>query len=327
VSWLAVGPLPAPIRHPVPEDLRLITSKLRFPEGPIACTDGSVLVVEVRGEALTRVLPDGQLQTVAHVPGGPNGAAVGPDGAVYVCNNGGLPWTQLPDQSWYPVDARTGSMCPEGYIHGWIERVDPTTGTVDRLYESDGEAPLSAPNDLAFSADGIFWFTDTGKTDATSSVLGRVCRASPDGSSIATVASGLLGPNGVGLSPDGAHLYVADTPSGRLWRWSLSEGQLDGQRPRHHDGTVVTTVPGATPLDSLAVDAEGRIVVALPGDNSLAIISPDGGLSILEMPGPMTTNLCFGGEDRSTAFVTLGGRGQLVSFRWPCPGAELPYAI
>ena len=327
MTWLPADPLPAPVRHPTPDDLRLITSDLRFPEGPIACADGSVLVVEVRGEALTRVLPDGRLQTVAPLPGGPNGAAVGPDGAVYVCNNGGLPWTQLSDQSWYPVDARTGSMRPEHYTHGWIERVDVTTGAVDRLYESDGDIRLSAPNDLAFGADGILWFTDTGKTDSTTSELGRVCRASPDGSSIATVASGLLGPNGVALSPDGSLLYVADTPSGRLWRWSLADGQLDGQRPRQHNGIVVTTVPGATPLDSLAIDAEGRIIVALPGDNSLAVISPDGGLSILEMPGPMTTNLCFGGSDRSTAFVTLGGLGQLVSFRWPCPGAELPYSI
>lgn len=183
MTWLPEGPAPTPIRHPVPNDLRLISSELRFPEGPIACVDGSVLVVEVRGEALTRVLPDGQLQTVAPLPGGPNGAAVGPDGAIYVCNNGGLPWTQLPDRSWYPVDAGTGSMRPEHYTHGWIERVDPTTGAVDRLYESDGDDQLSAPNDLAFSGDGTFWFTDTGKTDSTSSVLGRVCRASHDGSS------------------------------------------------------------------------------------------------------------------------------------------------
>jgi gluconolactonase len=304
-----------------------VTSDLSFPEGPVACTDGSVLVVEVRGEALTRVLPDGQLQRVAALPGGPNGAAVGPDGAVYVCNNGGLPWTQLPDQSWYPIDTRTGSMRPADYTHGWIERVDLHTGAVDRLYESDGELPLSAPNDLVFGSDGTLWFTDTGKTDSTTSVLGRVCRAAHDGSSIATAAWGLLGPNGIGLSPDGSRLYVADTPSGRLWMWSLSEGQLDGQHPRQHEGMVLTTVPGASPLDSLAVDIEGRIVVALPGDSSLAVISPEGGLSILEMPGPMTTNLCFGGHDRTTAFVTLGGFGQLVAFRWPCPGAELTYSI
>jgi gluconolactonase len=327
VTWLPNEAPPAPPRYPVPADLRVITSDLRFPEGPIACTDGSILVVEVRGETLTRVFPNGELQTVATLPGGPNGAAVGPDGAVYVCNNGGLPWTQLPDLSWYPVDASTGSMRPDNYTHGWIERIDPATGAVDRLYESDGESPLSAPNDLVFDRDGTLWFTDTGKTDETRSVLGRVCRASHDGRSIATVASGLLGPNGIGLSPDGSYLYVADTPSGRLWRWALSGTQLDGYHPRQHKGSVLATVPGATPLDSLAVDSEGRIVVALPGDNSLAVISPEGGLAILEMPGPMTTNVCFGGEDRTTAFVTLGGLGQLVSFRWPCPGVELSFTI
>jgi gluconolactonase len=72
----------------VPELIE-VAAGLRFPEGPIAMPDGSVVVVEMFGPRLTRVLPDGRTEVIAEIPGGPNGAAVGPDGAVYVCNNGG----------------------------------------------------------------------------------------------------------------------------------------------------------------------------------------------------------------------------------------------
>ena len=66
-----------------------ITSGLRFPEGPVAMDDGSVVLVEIFGPRITRVQPDGSKETVAEIVGGPNGLAVGPDGAFYLCNNGG----------------------------------------------------------------------------------------------------------------------------------------------------------------------------------------------------------------------------------------------
>src|SRR6266545_3795448 len=73
-------------------ETREITDGLRFPEGPIAMADGSVLVVEIEGGRLIRVMPDGEKQMAAHLGGGPNGAAIGPDGHCYICNNGGFTW-------------------------------------------------------------------------------------------------------------------------------------------------------------------------------------------------------------------------------------------
>ena len=70
-------------------ELTEITDGLRFPEGPIAMADGSIVLVEMFGPRLTRVAPDGTKTTIAEIEGGPNGAAVGPDGAIYLCNNGG----------------------------------------------------------------------------------------------------------------------------------------------------------------------------------------------------------------------------------------------
>ena len=75
--------------------MRTIATGLQFPEGPIAMPDGSVLLVEIRRGSLTLVAPDGRPEVVAQLGGGPNGAAIGPDGACYVCNNGGLHWREL----------------------------------------------------------------------------------------------------------------------------------------------------------------------------------------------------------------------------------------
>ena len=324
---LELGPPTAPVRHAAPDDVTQVAAGLAFPEGPIACADGSLLVVEVRGGTLTRVDPSGALERIVDLGGGPNGAAVGPDGAVYVCNNGGLPWADLPDGSMYPIDTATGSMTPAGYTHGWIERVDVAHATTERVYESCDGRPLSAPNDLAFAADGELWFTDTGKSDAWSTVVGVVYRCQPDGSEIRAAAHGLLGPNGIGITPDGEDLVVADTPTGRVWRWSLAAESLSGATPRAHGGEAFATFPGAVALDSLALDGEGRVLVALPGHRALGVVAPDGGLAIVELPGVMPTNACFGGPDGTTVFVTVGGTGEILSFAWPCPGAALPFTI
>src|ERR687897_3150342 len=78
-------------------EVREITTGLQFPEGPVALPDGSVLVVEIARRCLTRVLPDGRKEIVATPGGGPNGAAIGPDGKCYVCNNGGFEWHRRGD--------------------------------------------------------------------------------------------------------------------------------------------------------------------------------------------------------------------------------------
>src|SRR5215467_6534507 len=69
--------------------MQQVAEGLHFPEGPVAMADGSVVLVEIRRGTLTRVTPNGRRETLAELGGGPNGAAIGPDGAVYVCNNGG----------------------------------------------------------------------------------------------------------------------------------------------------------------------------------------------------------------------------------------------
>jgi gluconolactonase len=108
-------------------ELREITTGLRFPEGPVAMPDGSVLVVEIERRSLTRVLPDGRKEVVATPGGGPNGAAIGPDGKCYICNNGGFEFVQT-EHGLRPV------VQAWDYSGGRIERIDLQTGAVEVLY-------------------------------------------------------------------------------------------------------------------------------------------------------------------------------------------------
>src|SRR5690349_5313314 len=77
-------------------DIRIVATGLRFPEGPVAMADGSVILGEIAGGAVTRVTPDGAKSEIGKAGGGPNGVALGPDGALYVCNNGGAVYETSP---------------------------------------------------------------------------------------------------------------------------------------------------------------------------------------------------------------------------------------
>src|SRR5438105_15817495 len=119
-------------------DVREVATGLQFPEGPVAMPDGSVLVVEIRRGTLSRCTPDGKVDVVADVGGGPNGAAIGPDGACYVVNNGGFLWTER-DGLLIPFDLKTMTNEPPDFQGGWVNRVDVKTGEHTVLYkECDG---------------------------------------------------------------------------------------------------------------------------------------------------------------------------------------------
>lgn len=300
-----------------------IASGLKFPEGPIAMPDGSVILVEIQGEVLTRVTPDGKKHVVARMPGGPNGAAVGPKGKIYVTNNGGFTWHTLPDGRTFP------SIAPPTYTGGSIQVVDPETGKVETLYDSCDGRKLNGPNDLVFDDDGGFWFTDLGKTREYVSDRGAVYYAKADGSKIEQKVFPLERPNGCGLSPDGKTLYVVETPTCRLWAFELSgPGQIKDAKGtfRGEKGRVVTGLGGYQMFDSLAVDSAGHICVATLITGAVSDISPDGkSVTQYKFPDGMVTNVCFGGKDLRTAYATLSLTGKLVSFEWPRPGLPLKY--
>jgi gluconolactonase len=305
-------------------ELRLLAEGLQFPEGPIAMSDGSVVLVEIKRGTLTRVSPDGSNTVVATCGGGPNGSAVGPDGKVYVCNNGGFEWI-----SYEGMDIPGPQ--PEDYIGGRIQRVDLDTGQVDDVYTACGDVPLRGPNDLVFDNQGGFYFTDLGKTRGRVVDRGAIYYAQPDGSDIRELVYPMDHPNGIGLSPDGSRLYVAETITGRVWAWELAgPGQLGTNTGIGVAGaTLVTTLTNFQLLDSLAIDGEGNVCLATLISGGITVVSPSGELvEFVQVPGDdrFVTNICFGGEDLRTAYITSSGYGKLYAADWSRPGLALNYS-
>jgi gluconolactonase len=295
----------------------IIAAGLEFPEGPVVMPDGSIVLVEIKRGTITRVDPDdGSVDVVAQPGGGPNGAAIGPDGALYVCNNGGFEWGEARGLT-------IPGLVADDYSSGRIERIDLETGAVEVVYADVDGVPLKGPNDLMFDSTGGFWFTDHGKMRARTRDRGGLYYGKADGSSVREIAFPLDGPNGVGLSPQQDRVYVAETHQGSLLYWELDgPGELAGSP----HGRFLARPAGRKLFDSLAIDAEGNVSVATIQTGGISTFTPDGEeLDFFAVDDPLCTNICFGGADMKTAFITLSGTGKLIRADWPRPGLVLPY--
>ena len=302
--------------------MRVVATGLRFPEGPVVLADGSIALVEIARGTVSRVTQDGIVSIIADLGGGPNGLALGPDGNLFVCNNGGFEWHEEPGLL-RPVGT------PANYSGGRIEVVDPRTGAARVLYDRCGDRMLKGPNDIVFDRNGGFYFTDLGKTRPQDRDQGSVYYAAADGSRIVEVVHPILTPNGIGLSPDETTLYVAETEGGRLWAFDIIEpGVIRRQKfPSPNGGRFLFNEAGFHRFDSLAVDAEGNICVATLMSGGITVIAPNGKMvRSVKMPDVYTTNICFGGADMKTAYITLSGVGQLVAMPWPEAGLRLNFA-
>jgi gluconolactonase len=306
----------------------LITDGLQFPEGPVVLPDGNLLVCEIKGQCITHVVRSNNgawtKSLWASVPGGPNGAAIDQDGNVFVCNNGGsLSWLARGGLT-YPGQR------PSTYTGGRIERIDPATREITELYRTsvaaDGtKIDLRGPNDLVLDGHGGMWFTDHGTRSERTADRTGIHYARIDGSSCAEVIFPVNEPNGIGLSPAGDRLWWAETHTGRIYSRTIVGPGVVGE-PAPLNG-LVAGLPGMQLLDSLAVDADGNACVATLIDSGITVCSIDGTVVKVRMPeefrDPMVTNICFGGTDMRTAYITLSGTGRLISMPWPVAGATL----
>jgi gluconolactonase len=295
-------------------ELELVAQGLKFPEGPVAMADGSVILTEIRRNTLTRVHPDGSTEVLAETATGPNGAAIGPDGAVWIAVNGGA--FSYRDQDGLAIPGPT----PPGHRGGAIQRFDLATGKLETVHDG-----LVAPNDLVFDSQGGFWFTDHGVSIDGGRRFGALYHAGADGGSLSRQRGDLMSPNGVGLSPDERTVYVADTWLQRLWAFDVAAPGKLAPGPGYAPGRVVANLQGYQLLDSLAVEAGGKVCVATIVNGGITVFDPDGSTEHLPVPDPVTTNICFGGADMRDAWITAGATGRLYKARWPRPGLRLAF--
>jgi gluconolactonase len=299
-------------------DYETVASGLRFPEGPVVMADGSIIVVEIEKKCITRCWDGGKTEVICTPGGGPNGLAIGPDGALWVCNNGGFLYHEM-DGMLIPGN------CPDDYDGGRIERVDLSTGKVERVLDTVDGNKLTGPNDLVFDKAGNLYFTDHGKTYSRHRDFGGLYFLAKGASEAKELDFHYSSPNGVGLSPDEQTVYMADTMTGRMWAFDLeSPGVIKPASPLN-GGRVVATMPGLQYFDSLGMTAAGNVCVATILNGGITTITPDGQFSHIAFPDLLVTNIAFGGDDMRDAYITLSGSGNLIKCRWPEPGLKLNF--
>jgi len=305
-------------------ETEIITDELNFPEGPIYLNDDTVLLVEIASGSLTKVFMNGKKETLCELGGGPNGAAIGPDGYCYICNNGGFEWDVSKDKKFMrPV------LQSKTYKNGRIEKVNLKTGKFQTLYDSCNNIPLNGPNDIVFDKKGNFWFTDLGKVRDRTMDRGAIYWAKADGSSIKEVIHPFMTPNGIGLSPDEKTLYIAETEGGKLYSYQIiGDGEVKKlEFPLSVNGGLLMNLEGGIKrFDSLAVEKNGYVCVGTLVDGGVSVISPSSGLlEFWSLDDPYITNICFGGNDFKTAFITASYQGMLLKANWHREGLKLNF--
>lgn len=299
---------------PTKTGIRTVASNLAFPEGIVTLRDGGLLFAEIAAGRISRMTPDGRVSVVAQTGGGPNGTAVGADGALYIANNGGLSFSHVGDR-WGVAGV------PDDYAGGSIQRIDPRTGAVTTLYRAAGGNRLCGPNDILCDAYGGLWFTDTGKIRPRTRDQGGLYWAKPDGSGIREIAYPLLTPNGLALSPDRGTLYVALSDKRQIVAYTLTGPGTVEQRNGRAYARVVASPAGDLSFDNIAVEAGGNIVVAGVRAGVLLTITPAGEvIETFALPDPIVTAIAFGGSDMRTLYATLSSSGRIVAMRWPRAG-------
>ncbi len=283
-----------------PENFDVLAGGIGFTEGPLWTTGGELLVVSMNRGLVYRLDPrlsPGAPLAEIETGGGPNGLAEGPDGVIYVAQNG-----SATIRSRSPRPAAPGLQA----IEGDAVRDLPVTG--------------HAPNDLVVGPDGRIWFTDpvslpaaapAPDTDpATGSPGSRVYVYDPRAGTLAVAMEDIVFPNGLAFGPDPAYLFVADSTADEILRY-----RVDGDGPAC-DREVFARTPGAGP-DGIAFDADGNLYVAAFESDDVQIFDPSGRL-VRRLPtgaGSRPTNLCFAGPDLDRLVVTLARGGRVVASR------------
>jgi sugar lactone lactonase YvrE len=250
-------------------------------EGPACDARGNVYAVNfARQQTIGRVTPDGKGEVWVTLPGKSTGNGI--------------------------VFDRKGMMYVADYAGHNVLRIDPETRRVSVFAH---EEKMNQPNDLAIAADGTLYASDPNWGNGT----GQVWRIDPRGR--VSLAAGDMGTtNGIEVSPDGKTLYVNESKQLNVWAFAIgTDGTLSDKRllAKFADGG----------FDGMRCDVDGNLYISRYGKGAVAVLSPAGKvLRDVDVLGPSPSNLCFGGPDGRTVYVTEVGKRRLVQFRVDRPG-------
>ena len=272
-------------------DRTVLATGLQFPEGPVWLGRERIAFTEIRGQRVS-LFEHGRVRLVAITGGGANGATLGPDGALYVTNNGGL--TLGHEGPWMAPDP----------ISGRIQRVTLDGDVRDVAVDLPGKPP-NRPNDLCFGPDGLLYYTDPHNWEDLATIgVGRVGRTTLAGA-VELVAEIPSFPNGIGFGADD-RLYVAQSMTQQI----LVMDAAPGATPTTH-----CTLPRGFP-DGFCFDTAGLLYAAGSLGDVVVVFAPDGRVrEVIEMgAGTEPTNCCLGD---GRLYVTLSGTGELVAIEMP----------
>jgi sugar lactone lactonase YvrE len=252
-------------------------------EGPACDREGNIYAVSfARKPTIGRITPAGKGEVFLEMPDGSLGNGIRFD--------------------------QEGTMFVADYTGHSILRVNPKTRKIDVLAH---EGSMNQPNDIAISANGTIWASDPNWANST----GQVWRVDRDGR-VTRVASDMGTTNGIEVSPDGKTLYVNETVQRNVWAFSIErDASLSGKR-------LLIRFPDFG-MDGMRSDVDGNLYITRHGKGTVVVVSPAGRvLNEIDVLGKMPTNICFGGPDGRTAYVTEAEQGRLVQFRADRPGLE-----
>jgi len=252
---------------------------------------------------------------------GIEGPACGKDGSVYVVNFGkqqtigkitpegkGEIWVTLPDKSvgnGIVFDSK-GMMYVADYVGHNVLKIDPETKKIEVFAH---EPKMNQPNDLAIAPDGTLYASDPNWNKGVGQ-LWKIDRAGKT----TLVATDMGTTNGIDVSPDGKTLYVNESVQRNVWAFDIgADGNLSNKRliKKFEDHG----------FDGMRVDVKGNLYITRHGKGTVVKMSPAGEI-LKEIPvlGELPSNLCFGGPDGRTVYVTEVKKQRLVSFRVDEPG-------
>ncbi len=233
--------------------------------------------------------------------------AIGPNGALYICNSGGFSWETSPDGFLRSMGK------PAGFVGGSIDRYDFKTKKLTTLYSHCGDKRLVGPNDLVFDRDGGLWFSDlgtmAGRVDLCSAYYCRI-----DDNFITEVAGRSTAATASGCRPTTRRSMSPRRRRDGLWGFDITGRGTVEKRGGWQTQKWRPCRLYAAELLSLRfhrVEACGNICIATLRASGISSVTPDGKLTeLILFDDPSVTNICFGGADMKSAYVTLSGKGQ-----------------